>query len=139
MQCNFSVESSVNISFCCVCSAFIWLLTPRASVFLCSFGGLYSVQPSLITYKTKSYCFIKPYFHIKSLYSASLFLRLAVGPQITANRGRNSEMAAAHFLLLLFLRHYRVHKNSRERQYRCDHHVVCCCFFHLLPTYQSRF
>lgn len=45
MQCNFGVESSVNISFCCACSAFIWLLMPRASVFPCSSGGLHSVQP----------------------------------------------------------------------------------------------
>lgn len=30
----FGVESSVNISLCCACSAFIRLLTPRASVFL---------------------------------------------------------------------------------------------------------
>lgn len=98
------------------------------------------------TSKTKPYCFIKPYFHNKSLSSACLCLSLAPGPQITANRGRNSEMAAyreaaAHFLPpSLFLRHYRVYKNSRERQYRCDHHVVCCCFFSLLlPSHQSGF
>lgn len=46
------------------------------------------------TSKTKPYCFIKPYFHNKSLSSACLCLSLAPGPQITANRGRNSEMAA---------------------------------------------
>lgn len=139
MQCNFGVESSVNIPFCCACSAFIWLLPPRASVFLCSSGGLHSVQPPLTTSKTKPYTFIRPYFHNKSLYGACLCLRLALDPQITANRRRNSKMAAAHFLPRLLLRHYRVYKNSRERQYRCDHHVVCCCFFLLLPTHQSGF
>lgn len=45
MQSIFGVESSVNISLCCDCSAFIRLLTPRASVFLRSSGGLHSVQP----------------------------------------------------------------------------------------------
>lgn len=45
-------------------------------------------QSSLPT--SKPYCFIKPYFHNKSLNTACLCLRLAPGPQITANRERNS-------------------------------------------------
>lgn len=70
----FGVESSVNISLCCACSAFIRLLTPRASVFLRSSGGLHSVQPPLTPPPPP------PRLHLTVLLNLTFTIRPSVAP-----------------------------------------------------------